>query len=100
MGTKFALNLLSTWRDLSMKKKESAPKLTKRVRLFLSLDPLRFIEGTVTVPSPKARLSDMINDERTFLSIQNTRVPKEWSHCFSEFILLNKREIRAIVEME
>jgi hypothetical protein len=83
-----------------MKKKESSEKLTKRVRLFLSLDPLRFIEGIVTVPSPKARLSDMINDERTFLSIQNAQVPNEWSHCFSEFILLNKREIRAIVEIE
>lgn len=83
-----------------MKKKESSGKLTKRVRLFLSLDPLRFIEGIVTVPSLKARLSDMINDERTFLSIQNARVPNEWSHCFSEFILLNKREIRAIVEIE
>jgi hypothetical protein len=64
------------------------------------LDPLRYIEGTVTVPSSKARLSDMINDERTFLSIQNAVVPKEWSHCFSEFVLLNKREIRAIVEIE
>jgi len=83
-----------------MKKKQSAEKLTKRVRLFLSLDPLRFIEGTVTVPSLKARLSDMVNDERTFLSIQNATVPQEWSHCFSEFILLNKTEIRAIIEME
>jgi hypothetical protein len=42
----------------------------------------------------------MINDERTFLSIQNAVVPKEWSHCFSEFVLLNKREIRAIVEID
>jgi len=83
-----------------MKKKEAAEKFTRQVRLFLSLDPLRYIEGTVTVPSSKARLSDMINDERAFLSIQNAVVPKEWSHCFSEFILLNKREIRAIVEIE
>ena len=83
-----------------MKKKEAVEKFTRQVRLFLSLDPLRYIEGTVTVPSSKARLSDMINDERTFLSIQNAVVPKEWSHCFSEFILLNKREIRAIVEIE
>lgn len=83
-----------------MKKKEAVEKFTRQVRLFLSLDPLRYIEGTVTVPSSKARLSDMINDERTFLSIQNAVVPKEWSHCFSGFILLNKREIRAIVEIE
>jgi len=83
-----------------MKKKEAVEKFTRQVRLFLSLDPLRYIEGTVTVPSSKARLSDMINDERTFLSIQNVVVPKEWSHCFSEFVLLNKREIRAIVEIE
>lgn len=83
-----------------MKKKEAVEKFTRQVRLFLSLDPLRYLEGTVTVPSSKARLSDMINDERTFLSIQNVVVPKEWSHCFSEFVLLNKREIRAIVEIE
>lgn len=83
-----------------MKKKEAVEKFTRQVRLFLSLDPLRYIEGTVTVPSSKARLSDMINDERTFLSIQNAVVPKEWSHCFSEFVLLNKREIRAIVEID
>lgn len=83
-----------------MKKKEAVEKFTRQVRLFLSLDPLRYIEGKVTVPSSKARLSDMINDERTFLSIQNAVVPKEWSHCFSEFVLLNKREIRAIVEIE
>ncbi|MCX5913822.1 MAG: hypothetical protein NTV04_18045 [Deltaproteobacteria bacterium] len=83
-----------------MKKKEAVEKFTKQVRLFLSLDPLRYLEGTVTVPSSKARLSDMINDERTFLSIQNVVVPKEWSHCFSEFVLLNKREIRAIVEID
>jgi hypothetical protein len=83
-----------------MKKEEAVEKFTRQVRLFLSLDPLRYIEGTVTVPSSKARLSDMINDERTFLSIQNAVVPKEWSHCFSEFLLLNKREIRAIVEID
>jgi hypothetical protein len=83
-----------------MKKKEAVEKFTRQVRLFLSLDPLRYIEGTVTVPSSKARLSDMINDERTFLSIQKAVVPKEWSHCFSEFVLLNKREIRAIVEID
>lgn len=83
-----------------MKKKEAVEKFTRQVRLFLSLDPLRYLEGTVTVPSSKARLSDMINDERTFLSIQNVVVPKEWSHCFSEFVLLNKREIRAIVEID
>jgi len=34
-----------------MKKKEAVEKFTKQVRLFLSLDPLRYLEGTVTVPS-------------------------------------------------
>ena len=82
-----------------MEKKEALEKFTKRIRVFLSLDPLRYIEGTVTVPSSMARLSDMINDERAFLSIQKVVVPKEWSPCFSDFILLNKREIRAIVEI-
>jgi hypothetical protein len=83
-----------------MKKKEAIEKFTRQVRLFLSLDPLRYIEGTVTIPSSMARLSDMINDERQFLSIQNAVVPKEWSHCFPDFILLNKGEIRAIVEID
>jgi hypothetical protein len=83
-----------------MKKKEGSEKFTKRIRLFLALDPLRYIEGTVTIPSPKARLSDMVNDERTFLSIENAVVPPEWSPSFSEFILFNKREIRAIVEID
>jgi hypothetical protein len=82
-----------------MVKKGAIEKSTKRVRLFLSLDPLRVIEGTVSVPSSEARLSDMINDERTFLSIQEAVVPDEWSHCFSPFILLNKKEIKAIVEI-
>ncbi len=82
-----------------MVKKADIEKSTKRVRLFLSLDPLRIIEGTVTVPSTRARLSDMINDERTFLSIQEAVVPAEWTHCFSQFILLNKKEIKAIVEI-
>lgn len=82
-----------------MAKRQSVEKSTKRVRLFLSLDPLRFIEGTVTVPSSRARLSDMINDERTFLSIQEAVVPLEWAHSFSTFILLNKKEIKALVEI-
>ena len=34
-----------------MKKKEAVEKFTRQVRLFLSLDPLRYIEGTVTIPS-------------------------------------------------
>jgi len=83
-----------------MKQNEVIEKNTRQVRLFLSLDPLRYIEGTVTIPSSMARLSDMINDERQYLSIQNAVVPKKWSHCFSEFLLLNKREIRAIVEID
>jgi hypothetical protein len=83
-----------------MKKKEVIERFTKRVRMFLSLDPPCYIEGTVTMPSSMARLSDMINDERQFLSIQNAVVPKDWSSLFSEFILVNKREIRAIVEID
>jgi hypothetical protein len=83
-----------------MNTKNDAEKYTKQIRLFLSLDPLRYIEGTVTIPSPKARLSDMVNDERMFLSIENAVVPQEWAASFSRFLLLNKREIRAIVEID
>ena len=83
-----------------MKKKEGSEKFTKRIRLFLSLDPLRYIEGTVTIPNPMARLSDMVNDERTFLSIENAVAPQEWASHFSKFTLINKREIRAIVEID
>jgi len=83
-----------------MKKKEGSEKFTKRIRLFLSLDPLRYIEGTVTIPNPMARLSDMVNDERTFLSIENAVAPQEWASHFSKFTLINKRGIRAIVEID
>jgi len=83
-----------------MKKKEGSEKFTKRIRLFLSLDPLRYIEGTVTIPNPMARLSDMVNDERTFLSIENAVAPREWASHFSKFTLINKRGIRAIVEID
>lgn len=83
----------------AVKKEGPVDKYTKRVRVFLSLDPLRIVEGTVTIPSPKTRLSDMINDERTFLSLQDTLVPKEWGHCFSDFVLLNKKDIKALIEI-
>ena len=75
--------------------------ITKRVRLLLSFDPPKFIEGTVTIPSPKIRLSDVINDDRAFLSIQHvSSAPDDWFHGSPNFLLLNKREIKAIIEME
>ena len=81
------------------KKRTSSEKFTKRVKFFISLEPVRIIEGTVTLTSSKGRLSDMVNDERTFLSVQNVAVPDGWIQLFSEFILLNKKEIKAMVEV-
>jgi len=81
------------------KKRTASEKFTKRVKFFLSLEPVRIIEGTVTLTSSKGRLSDMVNDERTFLSVQNVAVPDGWIQLFSEFILLNKKEIKAMVEV-
>ncbi len=84
-------------------KKSGAEKTRKRVRLFLSLDPPKFIEGTITVPNPVSRLSrvsDTLNDDRTFLPIQDVATPDGWLDFFPEFVLLNKSEIKAIVEVD
>jgi len=83
-----------------VKKRTATNKVTKRVRFFLSLEPVRIIEGTVTLPSSKGRLSDMVNDERTFLSVQDVAVPDGWIQSFSKFLLLNKKEIKAMIEVE
>ncbi len=78
-------------------------KITKRVRLFLSWDPLTIIEGTLSIPGVATRLSDVVNDDRPFLSVQDVQdvvAPKEWMIQFSKFALLNKNEIKAITELE
>ncbi len=87
--------------DHAMEKKGKGPgKITKKVRLFLSLDPLRIIEGTVTIPSSRARLSDLLNDERAYLAIQEVKVPEGWLDFISNFVLLSKKEIKAVVELD
>jgi hypothetical protein len=86
-----------------IEKKTGVEKTRKRVRLFLSLDPPKFIEGTITMPNPASRLSrvsDTLNDDRTFLPIQDVATPDGWPHSFPKFVLLNKNEIKAIVEVD
>ncbi|MBM4332508.1 MAG: hypothetical protein FJ117_15045 [Deltaproteobacteria bacterium] len=82
-----------------VKKGKAYGKITKRVKLFISLDPQRVIEGTVTLPSPNARISDLLNDERAYLAIQDVTVPEGWLDI-ANFVLLSKKEIKAIVEMK
>jgi len=87
--------------DKKMEKKgQGYGRITKKVRLFLSLEPPRVIEGTVTIPSPRARLSDLLNDERSYLAIQDVTVPDGWLNLISNFVLLSKKEIKAIVEVD
>ena len=81
-------------------KKERDQKITTRVKLFLSFDPLRTVEGTLTIPSVKARLSDVVNDERPFFSIENVLASDGWVPPSSEFVLLNKKEVKAIIELK
>ena len=78
----------------------SNKNITKRIRLLLSFDPPKFIEGTITIPGPKIRLSDVVNDDRTFLSIQDVSAPDDWLHASPNYFLLNKKEIKAIIEVE
>jgi hypothetical protein len=78
----------------------SDKKITKRIKLFLSFDPPKFIEGSVTIPGPTTRLSDVLNDDRVFLSIQNVSSSDNWLHSSPNFMLLNKHEIKAIIEAE
>jgi hypothetical protein len=80
--------------------KERDQKITKRVKLFLSLDPLRTVEGTLTIPGSKARLSDVVNDERPFFSVEDAVASDGWLPSSSEFVLLNKKEVKAIIELK
>jgi len=82
-----------------MKKGSSAEPTRIRARLFLSLDPPRVIEGTVTLSSAKARLSDVMNDEKIFLALQDVSASDPWIASLSKFMLLNKQEIKAITEL-
>ena len=75
-------------------------KITKRVKLFLSLDPLRTVEGTLTISSSMARLSDVVNDERPFFSVENAVASDGWLPPSSEFVMLNKNEVKAIIELK
>jgi len=81
-------------------KRERDQKITRRVKLFLSLDPLRTVEGTITLPGSKARLSDVVNDERPFFSIEDVVASDGWLPPLSEFVLLNKKEVKAIIELK
>ncbi len=78
----------------------SDKKITKRIRLFFSFDPPKFIEGTITIPGPGIRLSDVVNDDRTFLSIQDVSAPDNLFHASPNFFLLNKKEIKGVIEVE
>ena len=79
---------------------KSSKKITKRIRLFLSFDPPKTMEGTITIPGQKARLSDVVNDEREFLSLSKVLVPENWIDPIGDFMLLNKREVKAIIEID
>ena len=79
---------------------KSGKKITKRIRLFLSFDPPKTMEGTITIPGQKARLSDVVNDEREFLSLSDVTVPENWTAPLGDFVLLNKKEVKAIIEIE
>ena len=84
-----------------MARKEALPKkLTKRVKFFLLLDPVRTVEGTITIPGRNSRLSDVVNDERPFLSVQDVVVPDGWLPVSSSFMLLNKKEVSAMIEVD
>lgn len=75
-------------------------KIKKRIKLFISWDPLRFIEGTVSIPSLTTRLSDVVNDDRPFLSVQDIMVTEAWGSQLPKFVLFNKNDIKAIIEVE
>lgn len=83
-----------------MDKDKQEKKLTKRVKLFLSFEPLRTVEGTLTIPSSMARLSDVVNDDRPFFSVEDAVASDGWLPPLSEFVLLNKTEVKAIIELE
>lgn len=83
-----------------MDKRKAEKKITKRVKLFLSFDPLRTVEGTLTIPSSMARLSEVVNDERPFFSIEDGVASDGWLPPLSEFVLLNKKEVKATIEVK
>lgn len=83
-----------------LEKRERDQKITRRVKLFLSFDPLRTVEGTITLPGSKARLSDVVNDERPFFSVEDVVAPDGWLPPLCEFVLLNKSEVKAIIELK
>jgi hypothetical protein len=45
-------------------------------------------------------LSDLLNDERSYLAILDVTVPDGWLNLVSNFVLLSKKEIKAIVEVD
>ena len=83
-----------------LEKNKLEKKITKRVKLFLSFDPLRTVEGTLTISSSMARLSDVVNDERPFFSVENAVASDGWLPPSSEFVMLNKSEVKAIIELK
>ena len=83
-----------------LEKNKFEKKITKRVKLFLSFDPLRTVEGTLTISSSMARLSDVVNDERPFFSVENAVASDGWLPPSSEFVMLNKNEVKAIIELK
>ena len=83
-----------------MEKNKRDKKITKRVKLFLCIDPLRTVEGNITIPSSMARLSDVVNDDRPFFSVEDAVASDKWLDPSSEFVLLNKKEVKAIIELK
>jgi hypothetical protein len=83
-----------------VKKGERDQKITTRVKLFLSFDPLRTVEGTLSITSSKTRLSDVVNDERPFFSVEDAVASDGWLPPLPEFVLLNKKEVKAIIELK
>jgi len=83
-----------------LEKNKLERKITKRVKLFLSFEPLRTVEGTLTISSSMTRLSDVVNDERPFFSVENAVASDGWLPPSSEFVMLNKSEVKAIIELK
>lgn len=79
--------------------KERYEKITRKVRIYLAFEPIRVLEGIVTIPSARTRLSDLLNDEKSYLPLQDVSVPDGWLKFGADFVLLNKNEIKAVVEL-
>ncbi len=78
---------------------EKHEKITRKIRIYLTFDPVHVVEGIVTIPSAHTRLSDLLNDAKTYLPLQEVSVPDGWLKFDADFILLNKNEIKAVVEL-